>query len=102
MKTIVFAEHLTFPESVYDLASFRHWVTADDFPEKARVSFLDGNLWVDLPMERLGHNFCKKAISNVLSNLIAHEEMGFDFVDGMLLSNIEANLSTQPDFMFVN
>ena len=79
MKNIVFAEHLTFPDSVRDHKSFRRWVTADDFPEKARVSYLDGNLWVDLPMERVGHNLCKNAITNTLSNLIEIEDSGVDF-----------------------
>jgi Uma2 family endonuclease len=101
MKTIVFAEHLTFPESVQDQASFRHWVMADDFPEKARVSYLDGNFWVDLPMERLGHNQCKMAITNVLSGLVASEDRGLDFADSMLLSHLEVGLSTQPEFMFI-
>ncbi|MBI2808386.1 MAG: Uma2 family endonuclease [Planctomycetes bacterium] len=101
MKTIVFAEHLTFPESVHDLETFRHWVTSDRFPEKARVSYLDGNFWVDLPMERLGHNECKKVISTVLSDLVVTENRGLDCPDGMLLSNLEAGLSTQPEFMFI-
>jgi len=101
MNTIVFAEHLTFPESVRDLETFRHWVTSDDFPEKARASFLAGDFWVDLPMERAGHNLCKKAITNVLSRLIESKDDGLDFTDGMLLSNLEAGLSTQPDFMFI-
>ena len=101
MKSIVFAEHLTFPESVHDLESFRHWVTSDDFPEKARASYLAGKFWVDLPMERFGHNQCKLAITNVLTNVIAAEYRGFPVSDGMLLSNPEAGLSTQPEFMFV-
>jgi Uma2 family endonuclease len=101
MRSIVFAEHLTFPESVCDQESFRHWVMADDFPEKARVSYLDGNIWVDLPMERLGHNFCKKEFTNVLTELVAAEDRGLDFSDGMLLSNLEVGLSTQPEYMFI-
>jgi Uma2 family endonuclease len=101
MKTIIFAEHLTFPESVRDQASFRHWVTSDDFPEKARVSYLDGKFWVDLPRERIAHNLCKKSITNVLSSLIEAEDRGLDFSDGMLLSNPEVGLSTQPEFMFI-
>ncbi len=101
MRSIVFAEHLTFPESVHDQKSFRQWVTADDFPERARVSYLDGQFWVDMPMERLGHNQCKKAISQVLSSLIEDEERGIDFTDGMLLSNVDVGLSTQPEYMFV-
>jgi Uma2 family endonuclease len=101
MKSIVFAEHVTVPESIRDHAAFRRWVTADDFPEKARVSYLDGNIWVDLPMERVGHNACKKSITNALSTLIAAEDIGLDFSDGMLLTNLEAGLSTQPEFMFI-
>ena len=101
MKTIVFAEHLTFPESVHDLDSFRHWVTSDEFPEKARVSYLDGNFWVDLSMERAGHNLCKKAMTNTLASLIESEDGGVDFSDGMLLSHLEAGLSTQPEVMFL-
>jgi Uma2 family endonuclease len=101
MKTIIFAEHLTFPETVHDLESFRHWVTSDDFPEEARASYLSGKFWVDLPMERAGHNLCKKAISNVLSNIITTEDSGLDFSDGMLLSNPKVGLSTQPEFMFI-
>jgi Uma2 family endonuclease len=101
MKTIVFAEHLTFPESVHDLESFRQWVIADDFPEKARVSYLDGKFWVDLPMERAEHNICKKEFINVLSALVKSEDSGIDFIDGMLLSNLEAGLSTMPEYMFI-
>jgi Uma2 family endonuclease len=102
MKNIVFAEHLTFPESVHDHASFRHWISSADFPEEARVSYLDGDLWVDLPMERVAHNACKKAITNVLSHLIESEDRGLDFADGMLLTNLDVELSTQPEFMFVS
>jgi Uma2 family endonuclease len=101
MKSVTFAARLTFPESVCDHDSFRHWVTSDDFPEKARASFLDGNIWVDLPMERVAHNLCKTAIASVLSNLNASEDRGLDFSDGMLLPNLGVRLSTQPEFMFV-
>src|SRR5262245_59370455 len=102
MKSIVFAEHLTLPDSVTDHASFRHWVSSDDFPEKARVSYLDGKFWVDLPMERLGHNQCKKEITGVLSKLVEDEERGLDFSDGMLVTNLTVGLSTQPEYMFVS
>ncbi len=102
MKTIIFAEHLTVPESVHDHDSFRRWVTADDFPEKVRVSYLDGNIWVDLPMERHAHNQCKFEISTVLSGLVNADDNGLNYSDGMLLTNREVGLSTQPEYMFVS
>ena len=43
---------------------------SDDFPEKARVAYLDGKSWVDLPMERHVHNQCKFEISAVLNGLV--------------------------------
>src|SRR5690349_7779860 len=101
MKSIVFAEHVTCPDSVHDHESFRQWVLADDFPEKARVSYLDGNLWVDLPMVRAAHNFCKSAITRVLSGFVKSDDRGIDFSDGMLLTNLDVGLSTQPEYMFI-
>lgn len=102
MRTIVFAEHLTFPEAVHDHESFRRWVTSEDFPEKARVSYLDGDFWVGLPMERLVHNQCKSEITTVLSTLVRADGAGLDLPDGMLLTNLDVGLSTQPEFMFVS
>jgi Uma2 family endonuclease len=101
MRSIVFAEHLTFPENVNDLATFRQWVTSEDFPENARVSYLNGKIWVDLPMERAAHNLCKNAINITIANLVDSEVSGLYFSDGMLLSNPKVGLSTQPDFMFI-
>jgi Uma2 family endonuclease len=102
MKTIVIAEQFTIPDTVADHESFRDWVTSDDFPEKARVSYLDGKFWVDLPMERLAHNQCKQEMTTVLSSLVESEDRGLACADGMLLSNLDVELSTQPDFMFIS
>jgi Uma2 family endonuclease len=102
MRSIVIAEQLTIPDTVTDHKSFRRWAASDEFPEHARASYLDGKFWVDLPMERFGHNQCKFEIASVLKNLINSEGLGFPVCDGMLLTNIEAGLSTQPEFMFVS
>ncbi len=52
-------------------------------------------------MERIQHYQCKKALSHTLTGIIETDDSGLDFPDGMLLTNLEAGLSTQPEFMFV-
>ena len=101
MKTIVISEQATIPVWVHDLASFRRWAHSEDFPEQGRFAYLDGDLWVDITMERAAHNLCKNAMTVVLTSLIAAEDRGIQFADGMLLSNPEVGLSAEPEFMFI-
>ena len=102
MKSIVISEQATIPEWVHDLASFRRWAHSDDFPEHGRFAYLDGFLWVDLSMERWMQNQIKKEINRVLANIEKAEDIGYYIVDRMLLTNLSANLSVEPDGMFVS
>lgn len=102
MKTIVISEQATIPTWVHDLASFRRWARSDDFPEQGRFAYLDGYLWVDVSMERLIQNQIKKEINRVLSNIEKTDDTGIYVADRMLLVNEDANLSTEPDGMFVS
>lgn len=88
------------PEWVRDLASFRRWARSADFPERGWYSFLDGGLWVEPNMERLAHNKVKSKISAVLTLLTEQEQVGTYLNDRMLLTNLTAGLSTEPDGMF--
>src|SRR5262245_11456289 len=53
--TRVFVEDSTIrvPGWVVDLESFRRWSDDDDFPEAGRVSFLEGEVWIDMSRRRL-------------------------------------------------
>ena len=55
MCTVVIASEneIRVPEEVADLQSFRRWVYSDDFPEHCKISFLQGEFWVDMTAERL-------------------------------------------------
>lgn len=46
-------ERVRIAPSVVDLASFRDWADSDAFPEHGRIDFLDGEIRVDLTLERL-------------------------------------------------
>src|SRR6516165_6168127 len=101
MSVIVIADQVRIPSWVSDLESFRRWSRSDDYPERGWVSFLDGEIWVDMSMEQLfTHNRVKTEFTVVLGGLLKHEELGYYFSDRVLLTNESANLSTEPDGTF--
>lgn len=94
---------LRLPANLTTLDAFRQWARSDDCPEKVRLAFLDGVLWVDLSMEQFyTHNQVKGRIGSVLDRLVEEFDLGLYAPDGMLLSHPAANLSTMPDGQFVS
>ncbi len=94
---------LKIPDWVVDLPSFRQWVHSKDVPEKARLCFFHGDVWVDLTMEQIfSHNDAKTAYSSVLWPLGKKLKKGRYFSDGVLLSNLDADLASEPDGLFVS
>jgi Uma2 family endonuclease len=90
------------PAWVTDHDSFRRWARSDDFPEKIRVCYLAGEVWVDMSNEQFfTHNQVKGEFNRVLANLAKLGRLGRFVPDGMLLSNVEASLSAGPDGAFV-
>lgn len=53
-------------------------------------------------MERAAHNQLKTKFSTVLAPLVHEAKSGYFFGDRMLLTNLGAGLSTEPDGMFVS
>src|SRR5262245_9829515 len=100
MSDIVLDEDVQIPGWVVDLGSFRRWANSDTFPERGRFSHLGGKLWVDLSMENIAHNKAKTKIGSVLCLLVEKAGKGSFLGDGMLLTNVGAELSTEPDGMF--
>ena len=102
MSTIVLDSQLVhIPPSVADLDTFRRWARSGDFPEKGRVCYLSGEVWVDMSKEQFTHNQVKGEIASVLTRL-CKQAAGRYFSDGYLLSNATADLSTNPDGMFAS
>ena len=58
---------LAIPDWVIDLESFRRWCDDDDFPEKGRICYLQGRIWIDMSKEQLfTHNDAKSEIAHQL------------------------------------
>ena len=96
-------EILTIPNWVRDHESFRHWARSPDCPEKCRIAFVNGEIWVDVaPEELYSHNQVKGEVAAALMPLIDSSRMGFFVMDGMLLSIPEVGLSSLPDGYYIS
>ena len=96
-------ERIQIPNWVVDLESFRRWCDDEAFPEKGRIAYLKGDVWVDMSMEQLfDHNQVKSEINTVLHVSVKTNRMGRYFTDGAFLSNVDADVSNQPDGTFVS
>src|SRR5262245_5497730 len=103
MNVIVIEDKVRIPAGLDSLEAFRRWARSDDFPERGRYAYLNGELWVDLSMEQLfSHNLVKTQFTIDLGSLVRAAGLGYFFSDGTLLSSVEADLSTEPDGTFVS
>ncbi|MGH7138853.1 MAG: Uma2 family endonuclease [Pirellulales bacterium] len=103
MSTIVLYEDAVhLPDGISTLAAFRHWLRSDDFPERGRICYLAGEVWVDMSKEQLfTHNQVKQELNLVIGGLVKTERLGRYFPDGAFVTNDAADLASQPDGTFV-
>lgn len=93
---------LIIPATAQSHAGFREWACSDRFPERGRISFVGGEIHVDMSPEEIQHHAkVKQEISFVLGQLNKTLNLGEFCPDGVLLSNDTAELSTEPDGLFV-
>ena len=96
-------KQVTVPPWVVDLASFRRWMDSDDVPEKLRIWYLKGEVWIDMSKEQIfSHLVLKNEIFYVLTGLVKAGRLGLFLPDGLLLSNVTADISGNPDATFIS
>lgn len=94
---------VTVPRWVKSLRSFRRWSETDEFPEKGRICYLAGEVWVDMSREQLfSHVSIKSEFTAILRPLVKEGRLGHYFGDGAYISNPKADLSAKPDGCFVS
>ena len=100
---VVDYNEVTVPSWVTSIDIFRNWLEEGDVPEKANTWFLKGRVWVDMSKEQIdSHVDVKTEITSVLRMLAKVEKLGRVLGDGVLLTNREADLSGNPDMVFVS
>jgi Uma2 family endonuclease len=93
---------ITIPDSAWTLDGFRDWVASDECPERGRFAFFDNKLVFDMSPEHGDlHVKIKYEIALAIELLNRKLDLGTFYGDGMSLTNEEANISNEPDGMFI-
>jgi len=95
-------EVIAVPKWVSDLRSFRRWFRSDTFPSDAKVVYYDGNIWVDQQMERALHTLIKTEIARMVGNWSKSNLPGSTYCDKLRFTNRKADLSCEPDVIFIS
>ncbi len=103
MSAVVLDESIRIPGKAASLEAFRRWARSPDFPTRGRYSYLRNEVWVDMSAEELyRHNRVKGEVVSVLTTLLKTARLGQLFHDRVLVTHVEAGLSTEPDGTFVS
>ena len=91
------------PRTAASHAGFRRWITSRRFPSQVRPTFVDGEIWLSMSPESLEtHNKVKTEFTAALVRHVREHDLGEVYSDRSLLTNIEARVSTEPDFLFIS
>lgn len=102
-RVVLEEQAVVVPEWVNDLESFRRWSDNEEFPEAGQICYLRGEVWIDMGKEQLFfHNQVKHEFDFTLTGIIRARRLGRYFPDGAFLSNEKADVSNQPDGIFVS
>ncbi len=101
--SVIFEERVEVPLDLRSLAEFRRWAFSDSFPERGRIDDINGRVEVDMsPEDVYCHGTLKAELSAVLGNRIKAGKLGNSFVGSTRISSIDADLSAEPDIVFVS
>src|SRR5258708_1366629 len=98
-RLTLFTDNFQFvvPPDVRNLEGFRAWATADDFPERVRVTYLDGEVYLDTSNEEINtHVALKTRLISALGSLVETLKLGKFYGDGVLLVNEAGQVSNNP------
>jgi Uma2 family endonuclease len=100
---IIFEEQIEIPMSLRSLADFRAWAATGAFPERGRIDYLAGRIEVDMSPEDLHtHGILKTEIVMVVARRVKELRLGEIYSDRGRVSNVQADLSVEPDVVVVS
>ena len=101
--SVIFEERVEIPLSLRSLDDFRQWAQSGEFPERGRIDYISGRIEVDMsPEDLFCHGTLKTEIIGVLYRRVKQEALGHLFTDSTRVSCLEADLSVEPDVVFVS
>ena len=100
--SILIEDQLEIP-AIAGLADFRGWALSDRFPENGRIDYVAGHVEVDMSPEDLHtHGTPKTELVVVVGMRVRERELGELYTDRARISCVEADLSAEPDIVFVS
>ncbi len=101
--TVRFEDTVEIPLEIGSLADFRRWAFSDEFPETGRIDYIAGCIEVHMsPEEFYCHGVVKTEIAATLHRRVQQEAMGYLVTDQTRVSSVPADLSAEPDIVFVS
>ncbi len=101
--TIRFEEQVEIPMSIRCLADFRRWAVSEGFPQEGRIDYIGGCIEVDMSPEDLHtHGKLKTELVIVLGQRVKQKQLGELYTDSARVSCADAELSAEPDLVFVS
>jgi Uma2 family endonuclease len=100
--SVIFEEQVEIP-FVDCLAGFRAWALSDSFPERGRIDYIASRIEVDMsPEDIFCHGTLKTEIIRGLTEIVKVTEAGYLLSDSTRVSCPEADLSVEPDVVFLS
>lgn len=100
--SVLFEEQVRVP-FVASLEEFRHWARSDEFPERGRIDYIGGQIEVDMsPEDLFTHGTLKTEVSSKIYVRVQELRAGEVFIDLARISCPDADLSVEPDIVFVS
>jgi len=101
--SVIIEEQVEIPLDIRSLDDFRRWALSDRFPERGRIDFVAGKIEVDMsPEDVFCHGTLKVAIVAKLFQRIDPQDLGHLFTDRTRISVPAADLSVEPDIVFIS
>lgn len=93
---------IVVPETAHKLDGFRAWAHSDDFPERGRIEFINGRIYIDMSREELEtHNAVRGEIGRAITQIAKKTRSGWYLAHGVFVSNDEADVANNPDGVWV-
>jgi Uma2 family endonuclease len=103
LSTLARRSSLSIPAFALSQEGFNRWATSGDFPDRCQISWIRGEVLIDMsPEEIQSHNQLKVEITRAIATLTRQKRLGRIFADRALLVNEAAEVSTEPDAMFAS
>lgn len=89
---------LRIQPQAHTLAGFRQWVLSPEFPEKLSVTYLKGEVYLDMSKEEIRtHAAVKTAVAGTMFKVNEEMDFGDLYINGVLVSNEAADVANNPD-----